>query len=54
MEQPNDEHIGFSDVRHYDLTSPLWKDYFQRTRKNVRFPRNYKEISALDPDCSTC
>jgi len=34
----------------YDLSGPLWEQYFQRTRKSVRFPRNYKEVSALDSD----
>ena len=37
---------------HYDFSSPLWDQYFKRTRENVRFPRNYKDVSALD--CVDC
>ena len=29
------------------LLSPLWSHYDKRLRKNVRFPRNYKEANAL-------
>jgi hypothetical protein len=32
----------------YNFESPLWSKYFHATRKHVRFPRNYKEVSALD------
>lgn len=35
----------------YDFQSPLWDKYFRAVRGKVRFPRNYKEVSALDP-CS--
>lgn len=37
---------------YYDFSSPLWDQYFKRTRENVRFPRNYKDVSALD--CADC
>lgn len=39
---------------HYDFSSPLWDQYFKRTRENVRFPRNYKDVSALDCDGCDC
>jgi hypothetical protein len=39
---------------YYDFSSPLWDQYFKRTRENVRFPRNYKDISALDCDGCDC
>jgi hypothetical protein len=32
----------------YNFSSPLWDRYFKRTREGVRFPRNYKDVSALD------
>ena len=36
----------------YSLFSPLWDMYYRRTRKSVRFPRNYREVSALaDASC---
>jgi hypothetical protein len=31
----------------YDFSSPLWDRYFKATRKHVRFPRNYKEVSVF-------
>jgi hypothetical protein len=31
----------------YDFYSPLWDRYFKSTRKHVRFPRNYKEVSVF-------
>ena len=36
----------------YNFSSPLWDRYFKRTRENVRFPRNYKEVSGLE--CFEC
>lgn len=33
----------------YNFYSPLWDQYFRNTRERVRFPRNYKEVSALMP-----
>lgn len=32
-----------SDV--YDFNGPLWSDYYERTRKTVKFPRGYKEVT---------
>jgi len=30
----------------YDFTeSPLWNEYFQKTRSKAKFPRGYKEVS---------
>jgi hypothetical protein len=29
----------------YDFSGPLWERYFKSTRKQVRFPRNYKEVT---------
>jgi hypothetical protein len=31
----------------YDFTGPLWQQYHAKTRKKVRFPRGYKEVSLL-------
>jgi|GEM_PF-2403776 len=31
----------------YDFSGPLWKKYFNETRKKVRFPRGYKEVSSI-------
>jgi hypothetical protein len=31
----------------YDFSGPLWNKYFNETRKKVRFPRGYKEVSSL-------
>jgi len=31
----------------YDFTGPLWEDYWKRTRKTVKFPRGYKEVSSV-------
>ncbi|MDZ4823502.1 MAG: hypothetical protein SH856_08590 [Flavobacteriales bacterium] len=36
----------------YDFTGPLWNKYFTDTRKSVRFPRGYKEVSMND--CEEC
>jgi hypothetical protein len=27
----------------YDLDTPLWKKYYEITRKTIRFPRYYKK-----------
>ncbi len=43
---------GVDSSREYDLSSPLWDNYFRRVRKNVRFPRNYKEVSGLEEGSS--
>ena len=29
----------------YDFNGPLWSDYYERTRKTVKFPRGYKEVT---------
>lgn len=31
----------------YDFKSPRWEQYFRETRKKVKFPRGYKEVSLL-------
>jgi hypothetical protein len=31
----------------YDFSSPNWEKYFRETRKTVKFPRGYKEVSLL-------
>lgn len=31
----------------YDFSGPLWQKYHAQTRKKVRFPRGYKEVSLL-------
>ncbi len=54
MELPITTSVEARTSTDYDFQSPLWDNYFQRTRKQVRFPRNYKEVSALDPECTTC
>ncbi|MCB0761053.1 MAG: hypothetical protein KDC12_05970 [Flavobacteriales bacterium] len=37
---------GTGDV--YNFHSPLWDQYFKETRKKVRFPRGYKDVSIYD------
>ena len=27
----------------YDLDLPLWRNYYQRVRRSIRFPRYYKK-----------
>ena len=34
----------------YDFSGPLWRKYYEATRRNVRFPRGYKEVSLFDED----
>jgi|GEM_PF-2944329 len=53
MELPTTASVERHTSIDYDFQSPLWDNYFQRIRKHVRFPRNYKEVSAVDPDCMT-
>lgn len=31
----------------YDFSGPLWEKYFQKTRKNARFPRGYREVNTF-------
>ena len=31
----------------YDFSSPKWERYYRETRKKVKFPRGYKEVSLL-------
>jgi hypothetical protein len=30
----------------YDFSGPLWEKYYMETRKKVKFPRGYKEVSS--------
>jgi hypothetical protein len=38
----------------YDFRTPLWDRYFRETRRNVRFPRNYREMNPPSTHCPTC
>lgn len=29
--------------RIYDLSTPLWDKYYEKVRRNIRFPRYYKK-----------
>ncbi len=37
---------GVGDI--YNFSGPLWERYYQETRKKVRFPRGYKDVSIYD------
>jgi hypothetical protein len=45
----NNQGFPVSEEDLYNFSTPLWDKYFYHTRQHVRFPRNYKEVSALDP-----
>ncbi len=32
----------------YDFSGPLWEKYYKETRRNVKFPRGYKDVSLFD------
>lgn len=32
----------------YNFSGPLWDQYYKETRKKVRFPRGYKDVSIYD------
>ncbi|NQX90542.1 MAG: hypothetical protein HRT74_00030 [Flavobacteriales bacterium] len=44
-ETKHTHHYGASTEAIYDFSnSPLWKEYFLKTRKSAKFPRGYKEV----------
>jgi len=47
MEQ---EHFKRSSLQEdiYDFSGPLWEKYYKETRRNVKFPRGYKDVSLFD------
>jgi hypothetical protein len=42
----SNKQTGVGDI--YNFSGPLWERYYQETRKKVRFPRGYKDVSIYD------